>query len=212
MKKIVCVLVMMIWSVGSWATKQKGDILLYKGETYELRTYCLELYFSQNPQINTNDFVVWSTNLWRGYIATFEIIEDTLYLTKIEGRDKNYQEKNLMKDIFPNEEKVKVDWLAGIIQAHDNSNMKNFEYGQYLLFELYAGSISEIKKLNKKEYKKFKNNQLKLLKHSIYYDIYIDEIKEMLKNSNDSSKLSNKRAMDILDAHVFDYLPKFLTD
>lgn len=117
-----------------------------------------------------------------------------------------------MKDIFPNEEKVKVDWLAGIIQAHDNSNMKNFEYGQYLLFELYAGSISEIKKLNKKEYKKFKNNQLKLLKHSIYYDIYIDEIKEMLKNSNDSSKLSNKRAMDILDAHVFDYLPKFLTD
>lgn len=62
-------------------TVQIKDTIVYKGVKYALYTYPLEKYWNkrrQKPQIRPA-----CSNCWRGYVATWEIFENDLYLTDI---------------------------------------------------------------------------------------------------------------------------------
>ena len=73
-------------TIRSNATAQQPDILFYNGKKYSLYTNPLEGYFRKYPDKKPKTSII-STGNWRGYIATFEIIDSTLFLRDIEVED-----------------------------------------------------------------------------------------------------------------------------
>ena len=69
-------------SVGLNATPQIPDVLVYGGRTYRLFTNPLEDYL-KSKGFTDNDTGCNSSSCWRGYIATWTIRNDSLFLTDI---------------------------------------------------------------------------------------------------------------------------------
>lgn len=73
-------------------TMQAADWIIYNGDEYEL----LGDSTRELPMLKRYDFEPgwWSTGCYRGYIARYEIIDNSLYLTSliIEDRNKHYPE------------------------------------------------------------------------------------------------------------------------
>jgi hypothetical protein len=91
-------------------TVQTKDSIIVKGIKYDLYTYPLDSYWSKkNPKPGIR---MPRTSCWRGYIATWEIIDEYLYLTDIQyfapGEDQG------IDYVFPNNSgKVKATWFTG---------------------------------------------------------------------------------------------------
>lgn len=178
MKKIVCVLVMMMWSVGSWATEQIPDVLVYKGEEYNVVIspvndhFFITKLFEKYPDKKLN-YSLGSTALWRIYVSTFEIENDTLYLTDV-AVDEGIKFKSVFREMFPDDEKVKADWITGIVHAgrHETSV---FEYKDNCLFEIEKGNVTDVKILRRSDLKKLEKQQIKLFVESEYYDDWVQE-------------------------------------
>ena len=65
------------------ATSQIPDRLLFRGEKQALFVNPLEPFFSTHQERRPKSDVV-STALWRGYVASFEFKDSTLYVSDIE--------------------------------------------------------------------------------------------------------------------------------
>ena len=82
-----------------------------------LFTNPMESYFTQYPDKRPKNDVE-LTSLWRGYVATFEINDNQLYLKDIEIIDSNkkgIEWKSVLNEIFPNQEHIKIDWMTGLL-------------------------------------------------------------------------------------------------
>ncbi|HZK94125.1 MAG TPA: hypothetical protein VFC67_07950 [Prolixibacteraceae bacterium] len=67
-------------------TAQAYEKLIYKGETYPLASEPLSGYLQQispEPQ-----FLIRNTSCWRGYIGTWEIADERLFLISLNGQSK----------------------------------------------------------------------------------------------------------------------------
>lgn len=178
MKKIICVLVMMMWSVGSWATPQIPDVLTYKGEIYNVVIspsndhFFITKLFEKFPDKRLN-YSLQTTALWRIYVSTFEVENDILYLTDV-TIDEGKKFKSVFREMFPDGEKVKADWITGIVHVgrHETSV---FEYKDNCLFEVEKGNIADVKILGRSDLKKLKKQQVKLFVESEYYDDWVQE-------------------------------------
>jgi len=65
------------------ATAQQPDVIMYKGKRYNLNSNPLEFYFKKHPDKRPKTDII-NTSLWRGYVATFEVIKDQIYLISVE--------------------------------------------------------------------------------------------------------------------------------
>jgi hypothetical protein len=84
---------MEVWQVQTAddMTAQMQDRLLYRGDCFGLCTEPLEMYFSLAG--NRPDFPPRHTACWRGYIATWEIRDNKLYLLSMDtGPDRSRAE------------------------------------------------------------------------------------------------------------------------
>lgn len=70
-------------------TAQIPDILIHRGERYPLCESLLSPYLTRLPKTRRPDFVATSTALWRGYEATWEIVEGRLFLVALQGVVRN---------------------------------------------------------------------------------------------------------------------------
>jgi hypothetical protein len=92
---------------------QVKDSILIKGEKYYLYTTPLDSYWSKRnpkPQIRPT-----KSTCWRGYIATWEIVKDNLYLVDIifHAHDGGFG----LDYLFPNNTgKIKADWYTGEVK------------------------------------------------------------------------------------------------
>lgn len=185
MKRMICALafILLCYSSG-FATPQEPDYLLYNGETYYLDTSYLEQFFEDNPdKIPNIEGFVTLTSLWRGYIATFEIEDGQLYLTDIEVRRRSdesgkIRKESILKEVFPDADRVKADWFTGILWGGNGKRKYPFEYSNYCIFEIDRGNIIKKKELNRKEYNKFKKEQVKAFEKTSEYQSCFDKIKE----------------------------------
>ena len=160
MKK-VSLIILIICIIGiSYAktikTAQYPDKITYKGIEYNLNSNPLEKYFEQFPE-KRPDGGIMSTALWRGYVAYFEIIEDQLFVTdiKIQVPDKkskdDYDTKwlSVFKQVFPNKEKVKINWYTGILILPYGKIVEYVHmgyastYSKYWLLEIDKGNFNE---------------------------------------------------------------------
>ncbi len=105
----------------------------------------LESWFEQ--QDNRPAFYVPHTALWRGYVGTWELDGNRLYLTELEGMLENGQVINL-QTVFPNaKDRVFADWYSGTFRL-PQGDLQNAicigyssVYEGFLVLDIEAGNI-----------------------------------------------------------------------
>jgi hypothetical protein len=139
-------------------TAQVREILFYNGEKYFLSTEplnpLLEIFGDDNPFPKPKIF---STACWRGYVGTWEILEEKLFLVGLKGFPEENKELSL-ENIFPNQKKVFAEWFSGEIQI-PQGKMLHYEHMGYmsifekdLFFEFNKGNL-----VGKREFDNTKN-------------------------------------------------------
>ena len=94
------------------------------------------------------EFAVTCTALWRGYIGTWEILDDRLYLIKLSGVLKDGTEACLWT-IFPDfPDRVFAHWYSGMLRIHQGKLLEyvhqGFEstYEENIIIHINNGLIS----------------------------------------------------------------------
>lgn len=202
MKKIMSVLIFtFIGCLSTYATVQMSDKLIYNGREYRLDNFYLESFFEKYPD-KRPEFR--TTALWRGYVATFEIENNQLFVTNIEverdGKDGRLAMKSIFNEIFPNSKKVKVEWFSGIfLGGYDDKPRRYFyEYDNYCLFEIKEGNIIKSKEFNEKEYKIFKKQQAKAFEKTKEYQVCIKNLKASHSKQMREMKVYQQNLLDTL--------------
>lgn len=130
-------------------TRQAGDILYFEGKQYFLNHYILDRYFLLHPDKKpVNDFV--RTDMWRGYVAQFEIKDNQLFVL-----NKEYN----FRDLFPNN--GKLEWYSGLIRIDDFRSEFDLEppNGIFEYLEILKGDFIQKRVFDFDELQKFKNEQ-----------------------------------------------------
>jgi hypothetical protein len=149
---------------------------------YPVQYLLLEDYFISNPEKKpVTD--CYSTGLEREYIATFEIIENQIFLKDItilvkeQGSEdcKLTTWKSVIHEIFPDLEKVSADWFTGVIVLPYNlvsqtEMVYSSIYERYSIFEIVEGKITQENELNFEQYSLFKEKQFQSFKDSGEYE------------------------------------------
>jgi len=135
LRYLLCSLGILILSFKSFGTAQIPDILIYKGDTVSLFSCPLFSFPNQDLVSPKNMFGskgCFYTGCWRNYVATWEIIDNKLFLIKIrnacyptdgkyiaasykEGTDILGREYADLKSLFPDRfqnGKVFADWVS----------------------------------------------------------------------------------------------------
>ncbi|BDS12159.1 hypothetical protein [Aureispira anguillae] len=203
------------------ATTQIPDRLIYKGKTYYLHNNPLEAYFKKYPKKRPKADVS-STALWRGYIATFEIIDQMLYLKDIEVQVWMHEEgkeewqpdvslKSVVKKIFPDQKKIPIDWCSEILVLPSGKLKKyehmgyNSSYEHYTLLEIKEGALLKIKELETDEFAAFKKNQLYLFKKT-------DRYQTLAKKWKDKYEYTEEELDQLLERSILKYTHRFLEE
>lgn len=217
MKPLLILLLTTIFGLTAFATAQYPDKIIYNGTEYKLHSNPLESYFDKNPDKRPKGGVM-STALWRGYVATFEIIDNQLFLKdiEIEYRDTtnkdnyDYKWRSVLAAVFPDQKNIKIDWLTGLLVLPRGKvvNYVHMGYGStyqsYTLLELDNGNLKKEKQFKHKAYEKFKEKQFQVFKQSDdYKKIKIELTKEGRTEEFIDSFLRN---------FVTDFTSKILTE
>ncbi len=124
-------LVLVCFTASAGATSQTPEVLIYNGRTCTTPVHPLRSCPTVNEKdLNLKDGMI-STGNWRGYVATWEIAEDKLWLVGIEtwindGSDKKpfftkeAYKKAALKDLFPGkvlDGRVHATWFTGRIHS-----------------------------------------------------------------------------------------------
>ncbi len=126
-------------------TAQFSEKLTYQGEQLALCTEPLVDYFVLSNK--RPDFKSPSTALWRGYVGSWEIIGDRLYLIAIDGVLKNGSEITL-ESIFPGyRERVFSHWYSGTLRIPQGQLLQyvhmgyGSKYEQDLMINIKKGVV-----------------------------------------------------------------------
>jgi len=143
---------MLFLSVNStvFGSFQAPDRIIYSGKEYKLFGYPLESFFAKYPDKRPKVEII-STGLWRGYIATFEIKDNQLFLKDIEIQISTKDEKgnhinswkSVLNDVFPNQELVKVDWITELLKFSSERYASSSMY-DYTLLEIDNGNLKKV--------------------------------------------------------------------
>ena len=116
--RVVILLSFVLLSKSLFATVQRSDILIVNGDTLRIRrSFPLEQYFEQKGERTFGGVTIRAlySALWRGYVATWKLENDSLFLIHI-----NIIEDNSVgvKDEFGSD-RVFAEWVNGNIQGEE---------------------------------------------------------------------------------------------
>ena len=112
-------------------TIQAGDILNYRGEKTTIATEPLKSYLETRSDVG---FIFKSTGLVRGYIGTWEIKNNQLYLISLLGFVENNKKVDLSY-LFPKKTEVFADWFSGDIRIPEGVLLNKINLGYASVFE-----------------------------------------------------------------------------
>jgi hypothetical protein len=129
-------------------TAQISDVIYFNGKKLNLFCEPLEEYFEKIG--NRPDFEGPHSGLWRGYIATWRIKFDQLFLTGKEGYFPSPRTMQL-SEIFPGQDKeIKASWFTGKLII-PQGNLLQYEhidlgniYEKETTIEVIEGDLVEI--------------------------------------------------------------------
>ena len=127
------------------ATAQQPDILIYKGKTYALFANPLESFYKsekERPLFRVRPNVM-STGNWRGYVATWKIENNLLFLVKLDAwicRDWNGNtcRKVSLPRLFGKryrKGKILADWFSGTLTMPDGKMLQYVHLGYGSVYE-----------------------------------------------------------------------------
>lgn len=218
MKSITILTLTLFISLSVFATAQYPDKIIYNNKEYSLHSNPMEEYFTKYPDRKPEGGII-STALWRGYVATFEVIDGQVFLKDIEIRVPDSSAKNnsfdtkwvsVLKVVVPDGSKLKLEWLTGLLVIPHGKmiNYVHMGYGStfenYILLEIDKGDLKKEKKFGYKEYEKFRERQFEAFKKTEEYK----QLKEKLKKEGNSDKFID----GFLKGFVVNYTSKFLVD
>jgi hypothetical protein len=205
-------------SLHSLATAQYPDKIVYQGETHDLLSNPMESYFEKYPDKRPRGGIM-STALWRGYVASFEIRDDQLFLKDIEvkipdstnKKSYEYTWKSVINEVLPDKEPLKIDWMTGLLVIPGGKivNYVHMGYGStyenYILLALENGDLKDERRYNYKEYETFKERQFKAFKKT-------DEYKKLKADLLKQEGYDEKFIDSFLKSFVTSYTSKILVD
>ena len=186
-KYIFCFLFIFIGTY-AFATFQTPDRLIYNGRRYLLYNphfeneypmggSPMENYFYRFPEKRPKK---WDTGLYRGYIATFEIIENELWVIDIQTRSS----ESIIEECLDGKSKMKIDWYNGLLLLP----IYGFYSDDYKLLEIENGNFIR---------------EIDLLKE--HYFIYRDMQDELFKRPHSYLRIINKKKYMGLPSELLDY-------
>lgn len=218
MKRLLLTIILTLFSgLKVFATAQFPDKINYNGKEYNLNSNPLEVYFEKNPNKRPKSEVR-SSALWRGYVATFEIIDNQLFLKDIEiqYRDttskgsNNSNWKSVLNEVFADQKNIQVDWYTGLLVLPQGKvvNYVHMGYGStyqhYTILELNKGVLTQEKQFKRKAYEKFKEKQFQVFKQT---EDYHKMKSDLLQKGNSEEFIDS-----FLRSYVTEYTSKILTD
>jgi hypothetical protein len=171
-----------------FATAQFGDLLIISKDTFEINSNPLEGYFDKKGTrtINGEEMQGSCTVLWRGYVATWKLQNDSLFLVRIQ---KDYCGKNPI-DLDVKKEfgtsNVFANWVNYTIIQPKGQLIQYVHMGYMSIYEqevYYKFENGKIKNTEIKEYVKYNDKQIfpaerrlsDSIKKLILQEITIDE-------------------------------------
>ena len=127
----------LLFATPAWPTAQIPEKIVYEGTEGFLFTNPLETYFTKdNPR---PEFAAPHTACWRGYVGSWEIREDTLYLTDLKAWMRDEEGKAApveFERIFPGKTKpVKADWFTGTLRIPRGKPIRYVHMGYQTVYE-----------------------------------------------------------------------------
>ena len=179
----------------AWSTAQEGDLLIYKGKTYSLLANPLTEFLRNNPGKLPKSEII-STSRWRGYVATWEVKDDVLWLKDItilvsKSKQLDTEERSVMEEMFGSSKAVRADWFSGnlIVPQGKLVDYVHMGYGstfqRYLIFRVEKGAVNAIHEYDRERFKAFSNRQFDEFKKT---DKYKAALAEHLKDKDAGSK------------------------
>lgn len=114
-------------------TAQIAERLTFDGQQVALLTNPLDLYFElggHNPGFQST-----STALWRGYVGSWEVVNDRLYLVGLNGVLESGADANL-ESVFPGfPERVFAHWYSGTLRIPQGKRIKYVHMGYGSTYE-----------------------------------------------------------------------------
>ena len=108
-------------------TEQIGERLIYDGREVSMCSEPLGGFFAfggRNPEFESN-----CTALWRGYVGTWEIVGDRLYIVSLSGSLKDGTEATL-ETVFPGyPDRVFAHWYSGTLRIPEGKQLEYVHMG-----------------------------------------------------------------------------------
>jgi hypothetical protein len=160
MNKLLLLLLFVAFTPAIFASGQEPDVVFYKGVQHYLFSNPLESYY-EAQKIKRPDFMIepftTRTGNWRGYVATWEITDGKLYLTKVNswlcpGETDKPCHQTTLRELFPgkvSKAKVLADWFTGELRVPDGKLLQYVHMGygstyqRDMIFKVDNGIVSE---------------------------------------------------------------------
>ena len=224
MKTVISLFLIVLIVRTLFGTAQVADILIFNGDTLSLYSNPLESFYNEENPRPVSFFVYGDSALdstyeehlssacWRGYIATWEIIDDHLFLIRIEEciGDKVSDLGKLFPNKLSLQNKVLADWFSGLLVLPYGEIIKYVHMGYASLFENYtileikAGKLTQEKSFAGEEYIKFKRRQFEQYKKT---DSYKSQLQKLTEGGEDPKFIEG-----FLSEYIIEYTSEFLTD
>jgi len=194
------------------ATGQYPDKIIIDGKEYSIRNNPLEPYFEKYPDRKPTTNIL-SSALHRGYIATFTLIDNRLYLIDIKinknkkDSDKKWETEmvSVFNQVFPDEDKILMDFYSGILVVYLNLE-KSFENTSRLLIEFQNGIEQEKRTYGNEKYEEFMDAQFELYKQT---DKYKKEFIELKKNDDGEEEYEDRFIENLIRTYTPNFTSKF---
>jgi hypothetical protein len=153
--KLFLAMFLFVQGVVVYATAQLPDYLIYGEGKYALATNPMEAYFEKFPKKRPRPIM---TALWRGYAATFEIMQNELWVVNIDA----FGPGNITDQCLDGKDRIKVDWFSGVLVMPHGELLHYVHLGYesiyeyYKLIEIERGNFVRELNLNYEEYVKYK--------------------------------------------------------
>jgi hypothetical protein len=149
MKKPTLILIFLFaLSANAFATGQAPDVLYFEGKVFKLFSNPLESLYKNDkdrPVFAVAPGTISSGN-WRGYVAHWEILDETLYLKGIDSwickKEQFYEETGCaranIKELFAaryNQGKVFAEWFSGDLRIPDGKQLQYVGMGYGSVYE-----------------------------------------------------------------------------
>lgn len=172
---------------GAGATAQIPDSVIIDGEEYALNTNPLESYVQGKELIPEN--ASRSTANWRGYVATWEISNGTLVLTRVDIRlydkaSREHSRKNIRSTLFPNQSRVVASWYSGALIVPDGrmTSYVHMGYGStydhYRIYRIDKGRVIEALSLDEKEFVAYRARKFEAFKKTEQFRLALASLKK----------------------------------